>query len=72
MAVAHVAAHDLGAAAYAIRAASAAAPPADRDAARDAECAWQRERIPTHLRAAVLADQRARSSICWGVFDDLV
>ncbi|OUE29435.1 hypothetical protein BFL35_15465 [Clavibacter michiganensis] len=50
---------------------SAAAPPAERDAARDAERAWQRERIPAHLRAAVLADQRARSSICWGVFDDL-
>ncbi|ALD13768.1 putative immunity protein [Clavibacter capsici] len=71
VAVAHVAAHDLGAAAYAIRAASAAAPPAERDAARDAERAWQRERIPARLRAAVLADQRARSSICWGVFDDL-
>ena len=72
VAVAHVAAHDLGAAAYAIRAASAAVPRADQDAAGDAERAWQRERIPAHLRAAVLADQRARSSICWGVFDDLV
>ncbi|PPF60468.1 hypothetical protein C5C13_04055 [Clavibacter michiganensis] len=71
VAVAPVAAHDLGAAAYAIRAASLAAPPADRDAALDAERAWQRERIPAHLRDAVLADQRARSSICWGVFDDL-
>ena len=72
VAVAHVAAHDLGAATYAIRAASAGAPPAERDAARDAERAWQRERIPAHLRAAVLADQRARSAICWGAFDDLV
>ena len=72
VAVAHVAAHDLGAAAYAIRAASAAAPPAEQDAAGDAERAWQRERIPADLRAAVLADQRARSAICWGAFDDLV
>ena len=72
VAVAHVAAHDLGAAAYAIRAAAATAPPAERDAAGAAERAWQRERIPAHLRDAVLADQRARSSICWGVFDDLL
>jgi hypothetical protein len=71
VAVAHVAAHDLGAAAYAIRAASAAAPLPERDAARDAERAWQRERIPARLRDAVLADQRSRSAICWGAFDDL-
>ncbi|RIJ62377.1 hypothetical protein DZG02_02150, partial [Clavibacter lycopersici] len=58
-------------AAYAIRAATAAASPPERDAARDAERAWQRERIPAHLRDAVLADQRSRSAICWGVFDDL-
>jgi hypothetical protein len=71
VAVAHVAAHDLGAAAYAIRAAAAAAPPAEQEAARDGERRWQRERIPAHLRDSVLADQRARSAICWGVFDDL-
>jgi hypothetical protein len=72
VAVAHVAAHDLGAAAYAIRAAAAAAPPAEQADARAAERAWQRERIPAHLRDAVLADQRARTAICWGAFDDLL
>ncbi|OUE10289.1 hypothetical protein CMsap09_15180 [Clavibacter michiganensis] len=71
VAVAHVAAHDLGAAAYAIRAATSAASPPERDAARDAERTWQRERIPAHLRDAVLADQRSRSAICQGVFGDL-
>src|ERR687893_102865 len=41
-AVAHVAAHELGAAAYAIRAARAAAAEGERDAAGRRECQWQR------------------------------
>ena len=70
VAVAHVAAHDLGAAAYAIRAAVAAAPADEAEAARLGERDWQRERIPAELRELVLEDQQARSSICWNVFDD--
>ena len=70
VAVAHVAAHDLGAAAYAIRAAGAAAPAATADIARAAERAWQRDRIPAAVRELVLEDQQRRSSICWHVFDD--
>ncbi|MFI2293488.1 putative immunity protein [Isoptericola sp. NPDC019571] len=70
VAVAHVAAHDLGAAAYAIRAASAAAPAGRAEPARLAERDWQRERVPAELLALVLDDQRARSAICWDVFDD--
>ena len=69
-AVAHVAAHDLGAAAYAIRAASASAGTGDAEAARIREREWQRERIPAELRDLVLDDQRNRSGICWNVFDD--
>lgn len=78
VAVAHVAAHDLGAAAYAIRAAVAAAQADGADEAEGAEAAeaarvaerdWQRERIPAAVRELVLDDQRARSSICWNVFD---
>jgi hypothetical protein len=68
--VAHVAAHDLGAAAYAIRAAGAANPAAAADIARAAERAWQRDRIPAAVRELVLEDQQRRSSICWHVFDD--
>src|SRR4051794_7178257 len=45
-AVAHVAAHELGAAAYAIRAARAAAPKGDSDAAGRLECRWQRDQLP--------------------------
>jgi hypothetical protein len=67
--VAHVAAHDLGAAAYAIRAMQAAAPKGEGDAAGRLECRWQREQLPDAIRALVLDDQRLRNDICWSVFD---
>ena len=67
--VAHVAAHELGAAAYAIKAVRAAAPAADRDAAGRLECHWQRAQLPEPIRDLVLDDQRARNDICWSVFD---
>ncbi|WP_448002384.1 putative immunity protein [Agromyces bauzanensis] len=70
VAVAHVAAHDLGAAAYAIRAAAASAPAGEAVSARLRERDWQRERIPAEVRELVLDDQRRRSAICWNVFDD--
>jgi thymidine phosphorylase len=63
--VAHVAAHELGAAAYAIKAARAAAG----EDARRRECRWQRDRLPEAIRALVLDDQRLRNDICWSVFD---
>lgn len=68
-AVAHVAAHELGAAAYAIKAARAAAPPADAEAAGRRECRWQREQLPEAIRELVLDDQRLRNDICWQAFD---
>lgn len=70
VAVAHVAAHALGAAAYAIRAVAAAAPRDGGEAARLGERDWQREQVPSGLRELVLDDQRRRSAICWHVFDD--
>ena len=68
-AVAHVAAHELGAAAYAIRAVRAAAPPEESEAAGRRECRWQREQLPEAIRALVLDDQRLRNDICWFVFE---
>jgi hypothetical protein len=68
-AVAHVAAHELGAAAYAIKAVRAAVPVAESDAAGRAECRWQREQLPVAIRELVLDDQRLRNDICWSVFD---
>ncbi len=70
VAVAHVAAHDLGAAAYAIRAVVCSASADGAEAARVRERDWQRERIPADVRDLVLDDQRRRSAICWNVFDD--
>jgi hypothetical protein len=70
VAVAHVAAHDLGAAAYAIRAAGASVPADDAARARAEEREWQREQLPADVRELVLDDQRRRSAICWHVFDD--
>jgi hypothetical protein len=67
--VAHVAAHELGAAAYAIKAARAAAPTAGAPRAGRRECRWQRERLPSQIRELVLDDQRVRNEICWSVFD---
>lgn len=68
--VAHVPEHDLGAAAYAIKAAAAAASrDQEREAAR-AERDWQRHQIPAHLRQLVLEDQSRRNRICWSVFED--
>ena len=68
-AVAHVAAHELGAAAYAIKAARAAAPEDEGEIAGRSECQWQRDQLPEAIRALVLDDQRLRNDICWSVFD---
>jgi len=67
--VAHVAAHELGAAAYAIKAARAAAPDEESMRAGRRECRWQRGRLPPEIRALVLDDQRLRNELCWSVFD---
>ncbi len=67
--VAHVPEHDLGAAAYAIKAAQAAVPPAESEQARRRECRWQRAQLPPQVRDLVIDDQRRRNEICWSVFD---
>lgn len=67
-AVAHVAAHELGAAAYAIKAARAGAPEGEERAGR-LECRWQRDQLPDAIRELVLDDQRLRNGICWNAFD---
>ena len=67
--VAHVAAHDLGAAAYAIKAVRAAAPPGEAMDAGRRERRWQRDQLPAAVRELVLDDQRRRNHLCWSVFD---
>jgi hypothetical protein len=67
--VAHVAAHELGAAAYAIKAARAAAPSGEGESAGRLECRWQRDQLAEAIRELVLDDQRLRNEICWSAFD---
>jgi hypothetical protein len=68
-AVGHVAAHELGAAAYAIRAVWSAATDDDRVEAGRLECEWQRAQLPRQIRDLVLDDQRLRNELCWFAFD---
>ena len=68
-AVAHVAAHELGAAAYAIKAVRAAAPAGLAEAAGREECRWQRDQLPDEVRELVLDDQQLRNELCWSVFE---
>lgn len=74
--VGHVAEHDLGAAAYAIKAVVAASdqhPAPGRlraDDVRRAERAHQLALLPDAVRALVLDDQSRRSALCWNLFDD--
>jgi len=67
--VAHVAAHELGAAAYAIKAARAAALDGRAEEAGRLECEWQRAQLPNEIRDLVLNDQKLRNEICWFVFN---
>jgi hypothetical protein len=69
VAVSHVPAHELGAAAYAIKAARAAAPSGESERAGRLECLWQREQLPDAIRDLVLDDERLRNSICWFAFE---
>jgi hypothetical protein len=68
-AVGHVAAHELGAAAYAIRAARAAATEDSSVEAGRLECQWQRAQLPDGIRELVLDDERLRNELCWFAFD---
>jgi hypothetical protein len=67
--VSHVPAHELGAAAYAIKAVCAAAPASEKEKAGKLECQWQRVKLPEEIRELVLDDQRLRNHACWFVFD---
>jgi hypothetical protein len=66
--VGHVPEHDLGAAAYAIKAARAAHP--SSPSAGRVERDWQSDQLHEQIRELVLEDQVRRNAICWSVFDD--
>ena len=68
VATAHMADHELGAAAYAIKAVRLAAPEPDAMAAGERECRWQREQLPEAIRELVLSDEDLRNKKLWSVF----
>jgi len=67
-AVAHVAEHALGAAAYALRAVAAAVSGDGSLEALRRERDWQIAQLPERIRALVSEDQRRRDDLCWNVF----
>ena len=67
-ATAHMADHELGAAAYAIRAVRAASAAGTRDAAGRIECQWQRAQLPEAIRDLVLSDESLRNDKIWSLF----
>jgi len=69
VAVAHVAAHELGAAAYAIRAVRESVDESEKDLIGQKECKWQRDLLPDEIRELVLDDQKLRNHLCWFVFN---
>ena len=60
-------AHEIGAAAYAIKAACAAAPVGLTETSGRLECQLQREQLVEAIRELVLDDQRLRNDICGSV-----
>jgi hypothetical protein len=70
VAVAHMADHELGAAAYGIRAVRAAAAGDGRDEAARRERDWQRAQLPEAIQELVLDDEQRRNTKCWSLFED--
>ena len=68
VAVAHVAAHYLGAAAYAIKAVRVANEKTNSPDIEGIEWKWQIEQLPLELRELVMEDQKNRNAICWNTF----
>ena len=68
VATAHMADHELGAAAYAIKAVHLASAASDAVMAGECECRWQREQLPEAIRELVLSDEERRNKKLWSVF----
>ena len=68
VATAHMADHELGAAAYAIKAVRLSSPAEVATLAGERECQWQREHLPEAIRELVLSDEERRNQKFWSVF----
>jgi hypothetical protein len=60
--------HELGAAAYAIKAVRLASTASDAISAGEDECRWQRDQLPDEIRELVLSDETRRNDKLWSVF----
>ncbi len=70
VATAHMADHELGGAAYALRAVRAAARAGESECAVQAELEWQRSHLPDAIRELVLDDMRLRHKKLWSLFGE--
>jgi hypothetical protein len=68
VATAHMADHELGAAAYAIKAVKEASTPDERDKAGDKEKEWQRKILSKEIKELVISDQKNRNKKFWLLF----
>ena len=66
--VAHVPLHELGAAAYAIRAVIEASEKELIEYNKQRENEWQKGKLPGEIKELVLEDEINRNEICWNVF----
>ena len=68
VATAHMADHELGAAAYAIKAVKEAATPVERVKVGEKEKEWQRIILAEEIKELVLSDQKNRNKKLWSLF----
>lgn len=68
VAVAHMADHELGASAYAIRATMAAGESTTKEDRRKQELEWQIKQLPNEIKELVVEDMRQRDSKCWSLY----
>ena len=69
VATAHMADHELGASAYAIKAVREASEKASAIEAGNKERQWQRDQLPESIRGLVLSDQENRNKKFWNLFN---
>ena len=69
VATAHMADHELAAAAYAIKAVLSVTPEDARDKEGKNECEWQRNQLPKDIYDLVVSDQQNRNKKFWSLFD---
>lgn len=68
VATAYMADHELGAAAYAVRAVCSTVPEDKVKQIRKKEIRWQRENLPKEIRELMISDEEQRNQKFWFIF----